>query len=80
MMTDTLPSAVYVRKPVGCWPAGFVTSPFSVVSVMHTNRYVYPSEDAVLDAISRLGGHKIGHSENAAPLLPVATATENAVQ
>jgi integrase len=26
-------------------------------------RYVHPSEDAVLDAISRLGGHKIGHSE-----------------
>jgi integrase len=24
-------------------------------------RYVHPSEDAVLEAISRLGGHKIGH-------------------
>ena len=26
-------------------------------------RYVHPSEDAVLLAMSRLGGHKIGHSE-----------------
>lgn len=26
-------------------------------------RYVHPSEDAVLSAMSRLGGHKIGHSE-----------------
>ena len=28
-------------------------------------RYVHPSEDAVLDAISRLGGQRIGQSENA---------------
>src|SRR5215470_19037822 len=35
-------------------------------------RYVHPSEDAVLDAISRLGGHKIGHNQNGAPQLPVA--------
>jgi integrase len=27
-------------------------------------RYVHPSEDAVLTAMARLGGHKIGHSEN----------------
>jgi integrase len=26
-------------------------------------RYVHPSEDAVLTAMARLGGHKIGHSE-----------------
>jgi integrase len=26
-------------------------------------RYVHPSEDAVQDAISRLGGHKIGHRQ-----------------
>jgi integrase len=26
-------------------------------------RYVHPSEDAVLAAMARLGGHKIGHSE-----------------
>ncbi len=29
-------------------------------------RYVHPSEDAVLLAMARLGGHKIGHSENQA--------------
>ena len=27
-------------------------------------RYVHPSEDAVLTAMARLGGHKIGHSES----------------
>ena len=30
-------------------------------------RYVHPSEDAVFAAMSRLGGHKIGHSENPMP-------------
>jgi integrase len=29
-------------------------------------RYVHPSEDAVFTAMTRLGGHKIGHSENQA--------------
>lgn len=43
-------------------------------------RYVHPSEDAVLDAISRLGRHKIGHSENQVPQLPVADRSANAVQ
>ncbi len=43
-------------------------------------RYVHPSEDAVLDAISRLGGHKIGHSQNQAPQLLVAKETTSAVQ
>ena len=28
-----------------------------------SQRYVHPSEDAVLSAMSRLSGHKIGHSE-----------------
>jgi integrase len=32
-------------------------------SVAISGRYVHPSEDRVLEAISRLGGHKIGHSE-----------------
>jgi integrase len=32
-------------------------------SVAISGRYVHPSEERVLDAISRLGGHKIGHSE-----------------
>ena len=27
-----------------------------------SSRYVHPSEDAVLGAMARLGGHKIGHS------------------
>jgi integrase len=43
-------------------------------------RYVHPSEDAVLDAMSRLGGHKIGHSQNKLPQLPVAPEATNAVQ
>ncbi len=33
-----------------------------------SSRYVHPSEDAVLTAMSRLGGHKIGHSDNQAEL------------
>jgi integrase len=32
-------------------------------SISMSARYVHPSEDAVFAAISRLGGHKIGHSE-----------------
>jgi integrase len=36
-------------------------------SISISSRYVHPSEDAVLAAMSRLGGHKIGHSENAIP-------------
>jgi integrase len=31
-------------------------------SITISARYVHPSEDAVLDAMSRLGGHRIGHS------------------
>lgn len=31
-------------------------------SVTISVRYVHPSEDAVLLAVERLGGHKIGHS------------------
>jgi integrase len=48
-------------------------------SITISSRYVHPSEDTVLDAISRLGGHKIGHTDNGAPQLPVANATTNAV-
>jgi hypothetical protein len=37
-------------------------------SIAISSRYVHPGEDAVLNAISRLGGHKIGHTqENAKP-------------
>ncbi len=32
-------------------------------SVAVSSRYVHPSEDRILEAMSRLGGHKIGHSE-----------------
>jgi len=31
-------------------------------SIAISARYVHPSEDAVLDAMARLGGHKTGHS------------------
>lgn len=40
-------------------------------SISISSRYVHPSEDAVLDAMSRLGGHKIGHSAEQ-PQLPAA--------
>ncbi len=32
-------------------------------SVSMSSRYVHPSEDAVLAAMARLDGHKIGHSQ-----------------
>jgi len=32
-------------------------------SIAISARYVHPSEDAVLSAVDRLGGHKIGHSQ-----------------
>jgi hypothetical protein len=37
-------------------------------SVAISSRYVHPSEDAVLTAIPRLGGHKIGHSLKSAEI------------
>ncbi len=43
-------------------------------------RYVHPSEDAVLEAMSRLGGHKIGHTQNDVPQLAVAKDVASAVQ
>ena len=43
-------------------------------------RYVHPSDDAVLEAMSRLGGHKTGHSQNELPQLPVAKEAANTVQ
>jgi len=33
-------------------------------SIAIPNRYVHPSEDAVLNAMAKLGGHKIGNSDN----------------
>ncbi len=35
-------------------------------SIAISTRYVHPSEDAVLAAVERLGGHKIGHSDQLA--------------
>jgi integrase len=49
-------------------------------SLTMSQRYVHPSQDAVLDAIARLGGHKIGHSQKDAPQLPVATISGSTVQ
>ena len=43
-------------------------------------RYVHPSEDAVLDAMARLTGHKIGHSQKEGRLLPVAENAASTVQ
>jgi hypothetical protein len=40
-------------------------------SITISSRYVHPSEDAVLKAMSRLSGHKIGHSEEKTETLPV---------
>jgi len=37
-------------------------------SIAISSRYVHPSEDSILDAMSRLDGHKIGHSDNFAEL------------
>ena len=37
-------------------------------SIAMSTRYVHPSEDAVLSAMSRLGGHKTGHSDTKAEL------------
>jgi integrase len=40
-----------------------------------SQRYVHPSEDAVLSAMSRLSGHKTGHNEK--PALPPAKETQD---
>ncbi len=32
-------------------------------SLTMSQRYIHPSQDAVLDAIARLGGHRIGHNK-----------------
>ena len=49
-------------------------------SINISARYVHPSEDAVLNAMTRLGGHKIGHTEKPASELPVAKSAANAIQ
>jgi integrase len=40
-------------------------------SITISARYVHPSEDAVLEAMSRLGGHKIGHNADGVVQLPL---------
>ena len=35
-------------------------------NVSMSSRYVHPSEDAVLNAMTRPGGHEIGHNEHQA--------------
>lgn len=42
-------------------------------SVAMSTRYVHPSEDAVLAAVQRMGGHNIGHSEQT----PATEETQN---
>jgi len=49
-------------------------------SLTMSQRYIHPSQDAVLDAIARLGGHKIGHTQKDAAQLPVATVAATTVQ
>jgi integrase len=41
-------------------------------SIGVSSRYVHPSEDAVLDAMSKLGGHKIGHTDDQAASSAIA--------
>jgi integrase len=48
-------------------------------NISMSSRYVHPSENAVLDAMSRLGGHKNGHNQNEAPRLPVAEDDTNVI-
>lgn len=48
-------------------------------SISMSSRYVHPSENAVLDAMTRLAGHKTGHSQNEAHQLPVANDDTSAV-
>jgi integrase len=48
-------------------------------SISISARYVHPSEDAVLAAVERLGGHKIGHNQNEGPQPSVATGKIRAV-
>jgi integrase len=48
-------------------------------NISMSSRYVHPSENAVLDAMARLGGHKSRHNQNEAPQLNVANDDTSAV-
>src|SRR5262249_54596525 len=45
-------------------------------SIAISSRYVHPSEDAVLNAIARLGRHNSGHTENSATTATVPTVSQ----
>jgi integrase len=45
-------------------------------SIAISSRYVHPSEDAIQNAMSRLGGHKIGHSQKSAEIREEAKALQ----
>lgn len=49
-------------------------------SISISARYVHAWEDAILDAISHLGGHKIGHSEKEVAQLPVAKEATSTIE
>jgi integrase len=49
-------------------------------SIAISSRYVHPGDDAILSAISRLSGHKNGHTQKDSLPLPVATISETTVQ
>jgi Phage integrase family len=46
-------------------------------SIAISSRYVHPSEDAVSNAMSRLSGHNIGHSERTGDFSPVLELPQN---
>jgi Phage integrase family len=45
-------------------------------SIAISSRYVHPSEDTVLAAFSRLGGHNFGHSPETREILAGASSAE----
>lgn len=45
-------------------------------SIAISSRYVHPSEDAVLNAISKLSGHNFGHNEISTPTPPMLSDGE----
>ena len=49
-------------------------------SIAISSRYVHPSEDAILAAVERMGGHKIRHNEKPSAQQSVAMIPESAVQ
>ena len=50
------------------------------ISVAISSPYIHPSEDAVLGALSRLGGHNSGHNQLWANLEPETTQGRNSIE